>query len=100
MIEERAERRREFSCNTLLDQLRRNTARRGVVEIEWAKPRRGQIMRHKETYQRFLVQVAQRVQKQDAEFADVKESMTKFRSTFEEQLKDLEAALPEANSLA
>lgn len=83
-----------------LDQrLRRHTNRKGEVQVEWYVPRYSTVAKHKDKFERHLLEVARKCHSQDdavdQHFNEVSEAETAYISS----LKGLEARLSSAESL-
>lgn len=80
-----------------LDQrLRRHTNRKGEVQVEWYVPRHSTIAKHKDKFERHLVEVARKSQGHDEEvdrlYADIDAAERAYKEELEELKRNLEGA--------
>mmetsp|Transcript_61884 Transcript_61884/g.109955 ORF Transcript_61884/g.109955 Transcript_61884/m.109955 type:complete len:1538 (-) Transcript_61884:220-4833(-) len=83
-----------------LDQrLRRHTNRKGEVQVEWYVPRYGTVAKHKDKFERHLVDVARKCQDQDDSVDEVFQEVDNAETQFKQSLVDLRQRLGEAETL-
>jgi len=83
-----------------LDQrLRRHTNRKGEVQVEWYVPRYGTVAKHKDKFERHLVDVARKCQDQDDAVDHIFKEVDDAENQYRQNLLDLRQRLGEAETL-
>eukprot|EP00933_Yihiella_yeosuensis_P062294 TRINITY_DN6524_c0_g1_i11.p1 TRINITY_DN6524_c0_g1~~TRINITY_DN6524_c0_g1_i11.p1 ORF type:complete len:1339 (+),score=386.61 TRINITY_DN6524_c0_g1_i11:47-4018(+) len=87
-------------CRRDLDQrLRRHTNRKGEVQVEWYVPRFATIAKHKDKFERHLVEIARKCQEQDDVVDSIFQEVEEAEEQFRQRLLDLQGRLGEAETL-
>ncbi|CAE7487991.1 Zc3h6 [Symbiodinium pilosum] len=83
-----------------LDQrLRRHTNRKGEVQVEWYVPRYSTVSKHKDKFERHLVQVAQKCQDQDDAVEATFEEIDVAEEQFKQRVAHIQENLGDAETL-
>eukprot|EP00931_Biecheleriopsis_adriatica_P004181 TRINITY_DN105892_c0_g1_i1.p1 TRINITY_DN105892_c0_g1~~TRINITY_DN105892_c0_g1_i1.p1 ORF type:complete len:1662 (-),score=474.65 TRINITY_DN105892_c0_g1_i1:61-4488(-) len=83
-----------------LDQrLRRHTNRKGEVQVEWYVPRYGTVAKHKDKFERHLVDIARKCQEQDDSVDNIFKEVDEAEEHFKQRLLDLKERLGEAETM-
>lgn len=83
-----------------LDQrLRRHTNRKGQVQVDWYVPRYSTVAKHKDKFERHLVEVVKKSQGHDETVQELCVQMEKEEIRYKEQLERLRGRLAEAETL-
>ncbi|CAK0821703.1 unnamed protein product, partial [Prorocentrum cordatum] len=84
-----------------LDQrLRRHTNRKGEVQVEWYMPRYNTISKHKDKFERHLIDAAKRNQAHDDRAKALSEEFEAAEATYREAIAGLKAKVPEETAMA
>lgn len=88
------------AVRTELDQrVRRHTNRKGEVQVEWYVPRYGIIAKHKDKFERHLLEMAKKNQSQDAAVEQIFKDMEEAAVVYKDKLAVLVGRLSEAETL-
>ncbi|CAE8611415.1 unnamed protein product [Polarella glacialis] len=80
-------------------QLRKHTNRKGEVQVEWYVPRYGTVAKHKDKFERHLVDVAQKCQDQDDAVDAIFQELQDAEAQYCQRLVSLRERLGEAQTL-
>jgi len=83
-----------------LDQrLRRHTNRKGEVQVEWYVPRYGTISKHKDKFERHLIDIARKSQSHDDQMEEFFAELNAKEQTYQEKLTSMRDRFAEAETL-